>query len=129
MAVILEQLTDDPIFLAQFQGDFGLQDVMKAYAFTESILANYPHQMVYGIHDIRETTITFPVIMDVIKERNLQVAGSHISEYLQVVYVGRSNMIDIVRDALMKYNKTIPVFDTMDAALKAINIGLLGKDA
>jgi len=44
------------------------------------------------------------------------------------VIVGRNAMIDIARDTVNKeLNRSIPVFNTVEAAIEAINIGMLGK--
>ena len=128
MSVTLKQLTEDPILLAEYIGEFTLQDMLDTYEFTAEVMDNYPDTMIYRVHDIRQAELSFPVMMQVIKESNLTMRGSNIDEHVQVIFVGRSNLTDIVRDAMVKHGKTMPTFETLEAALDGINLGLIGKD-
>lgn len=82
MSITLKRLTDAPIILEEFTGDFALQDVLDTYAFTAYVIDKYPDKKVHHVQDIRQAALGFPVVMQVIKESNPSMHGSNIDEHV-----------------------------------------------
>lgn len=126
MPIETELLTDDPIILTTIYGDFTAADAREIFRFTANILDDY-EGTIYRIHDIRAADMTFPSVIGVIQEARKLEAGSSLDERVQMVMVGYSGMFDIARAAYTQSGKNIPVFDTVQTAIKGIQIGMLGK--
>jgi hypothetical protein len=127
MAVKIDLISDDPIVLVTFSADITQADVhaVRQHAVT---LKDDHTGTIYQVYDVREATIDFAGMMEIITEARRNQAGGLLDPSLQIVIVGRNAMIDIARDTVNKeLNRSIPVFNTVEAAIEAINIGMLGK--
>lgn len=127
MAVTLEKLEGEPIVIATYTQTMTLEDVKAAYTFTEPYLDEI-EGTIYRINDVQQVKIDFPMVTNIIKDSTQQLPASTQSERVQPVFVGRSNMIDIVRDAMAKFGKSLPVFESIDKALEGIRLGMMGRE-
>ena len=127
MAVTIDILSDDPIVLVTFSTDITQADAHAVRQHAVTLMQDHAGT-IYQVYDVREATIDFATMMDIITEARRNQAGGLLDPSLQIVIVGRNAMIDIARDTVNKeLNRSIPVFNTVEAAIEAINIGMLGK--
>jgi hypothetical protein len=120
MAVEIEINTEDHVLLATFDGMFTVKDMRAVYEDSEALASEYD-DTVYCVLDLREVEIDFPNILTLNQETKKHDATE---SHVQSMIVGRSRSIDRVRDVLVKSGKAIPVFDTLEAAMEAIDYGM-----
>lgn len=120
MAVSVEKLPDEPIFIVTVDGHLNAEMVRELYheigELTKDMLPP-----IYRITDVRKQETTFMDMMGIIKEATKDLPGTTSDDRITHLFVGREKFAMIARDVMRRINPdNHPMLNTIEEALTYI---------
>ncbi|MEQ8675042.1 MAG: hypothetical protein RLP44_19880 [Aggregatilineales bacterium] len=130
MPISVKRLENQPILIATFTGNITADDMAGMFEESNTLIGeNEDH--IYRISDVSNATSNFVEMFGVIKIASKGQPGSTSDPRIQAFFVGTSTWITFARNTLRAPafgGLQIAAFETMDAALDAINTQLVITD-